>query len=224
MKHITDIKRLDFSYSSYQHKIETMDSDSVLIHNQKFDIKSPYHLRANLRPCPFEGNLKTASVILLLANPHADPTTVPSDHRSLDGWGIWGLSGKASKGMQGWWRPRLRQFVLNESYEFEWQSISHKFASFQAVSWASEQFHEVNSLPSKQLMRETLHYIANEYPQKIFVVMRQRKYWNSVLETCNAKHVIYTRSSRCSFVSKGNIDNEANWQLLRNTICGDTVV
>lgn len=107
MKHIADIKRLDFSYSSYQHEIESIDSEVVIAHNQKFDTSSPYHLQSHLRPCPFEGDLKTASVILLLANPHADSTTVPSDHFTLDGWGIWGLSGRASKGMQGWWRPRL---------------------------------------------------------------------------------------------------------------------
>lgn len=207
---------MNFNYSSLQRDIEGLDEVEIDKHNKKYDATSPYHLRIDLRPCPFEGDLNEARVILLLANPHADTTTKPSDHIPINGWGVWGLSSNASAGMRQWWRPRVRHFINDDTNEEEWQALSTKVASFQAVAWASQQFHEANRLPSKRLMYAVMRELITSFPDKIFIVMRQRPYWVSLLNECNAKNVIHTKNSRCSYISEGNVDSLSNWEMLRS--------
>lgn len=209
------IRELDFDYVLYQKYITELDSLAVKKHNEKHPPSSKFHLRTDLAPCPFEGDLKSAKVILLLANPHSDNTTIPKDHIPLnDGWGIWGMSKSASIGMYEWWRPRLRYFISNHNDENEWRNLSNKVASFQAVSWASEKFHEANSLPSKILMLQSLRYLMESDPKKIFIVMRQSRYWHQVLQSAEQAQIIHTKNPLCSHLSERNLRGEGSWKRL----------
>ena len=204
---------LAYNYEAYQEKIATLDSAFIESHNARYPAGHKYHLCTSIRPCPFEGDLQSAKVVLLLANPgyQANEST-PLDHQRIEGWGLWGLSSELPS-MHTWWRPRLRHFVSRQASEEEWRQLSHKVASFQAIAWASENFHECNSLPSKALLAVTLKKLARERPELLFVVMRQKAYWQSVLGDTGAK-VILARNPRCSFISEGNIQSPDDWRLI----------
>ena len=215
--------RDDYCYQDFQAKIQCLDLSYLKDHNAIHGEKSPYHLHDEIPPCPFEGNLETAKIILLLANPHYLPgRSTANDHKILDGWGIWGLSSKSSASMHRWWRPRLRRFVKNLDDEGEWQRLSHKFASFQAVAWASERFHSCNSLPSKQLMADALQKLVRERSDVIFVVMRQRAYWSKLLHESGAR-VIHTKNARCSYLTQNNLLNQDDWAVLTQAVACSVV-
>lgn len=205
---------LIFSYREYQNKIEEIDALAVKGHNQKYPKGHPYYFCQRMRPCPFEGDIAKAKVVLLLGNPHYQPTvSSPIDHVPIEGWGIWGFSEKTASSMHGWWRPRLRAFVTNDQNEEEWKALSHKIASFQTVAWASQRFHDANDLPSKGLMAQALTNIVNTRSDVLFVVMRNRKYWETLLSKTAGK-VIYTKNPRCSYLTKNNMLKLDDWQLL----------
>ena len=208
-----------FDYSAIQKEIEEMDEGQLEKHNIKFPEKHKFHLRKDLHPCPFEGNLEQAKVILLLANPSiSDSPESINDHNPIEGWGIWGLSSVANESMRGWWRPRLRQFVKDENDEEEWRSLSHKVASFQAIAWASKNFHECNDLPSKKYMLEIFDRVIEQNKNAIFVVIRQRAYWLDLLQKKKVTKIVLTRNPRCSYISKGNIETEAGWIKLKSVL------
>ncbi len=194
-----------------------MDKSTLVLHNKKFPENHPYHLRTDLKACPFEGNLEQAKVILLLANPSFSEQSKEEDHKPINGWGIWGLSSEANESMRGWWRPRLRQFVKDERNEEEWKSLSQKIASFQVIAWASRNFHECNDLPSKKIMFEILEEVIGQNKNAIFIVVRQRAYWLRLLEKKGAR-LIFTKNPRCSYISQRNIETQADWNLLQSLI------
>jgi len=207
-----------FDYLTIQKEIEEMDKVQLEKHNNKFPENHDYHLHTDLKPCPFEGNLEQAKVILLLANPScSDSPASKNDHNPIEGWGIWGLSSSANESMRGWWRPRLRHFIKDENDEEEWSSLSHKVASFQAIAWASKNFHECNDLPSKQYMAKTLEDVIDKNSDVIFVVVRQRSYWSEIL-TRKKAYVVFTKNPRCSYISKGNMRNQTDWDRLQSVL------
>lgn len=212
------VSQLNFEYEEYQCWIREHDATELAKHNAKRSEISPYFFQEKLSPCPFEGDLLDAKVILLLANPGYDSqVSTPDDHKPIHGgWGLWGLSQDAPEGMHGWWRPRLRAFIDDDS-ETSWMELSNKLASVQAVPWASTSFHDANRLPSKKLLAHTVRRLAYMDPAKIFVVVRQRRYWDSVLSESNAR-VIYTKSPMCSYITEGNIAGDAAWLQLYNVL------
>jgi hypothetical protein len=115
--------------------------------------------------------------------------------------------------MHKWWRARLSAFVNHQESEDEWRKLSLKIAAYQAVPWASESFHEMNRLPSKQLSAATLKTLGDG---KIFVVMRQKNYWREILDGVNCK-VIYTNNPLSSYLTAGNMDIN-DFELLKSTL------
>ena len=115
--------------------------------------------------------------------------------------------------MHKWWRDRLKSFVKNIDSEDEWRQLSWKIASVQAVPWASENFHEMNGLPSKKLIADTVKAISKG---KIFVIMRQRTYWEDVLKGQDCK-IIYTKSLISSYLTNGNLDS-ADFKKLKSLL------
>ena len=198
-------RELNFDYKKYQDEIELIDREFIDKFNPRNKIYTP---QIKLRPCPFEGNLKKAKVILLLANPGFTPlgknksSEKDHDRNGFDDWGLWGLSARTNPSMHKWWRDRLKSFVKNINSEDEWRQLSWKIASVQAVPWASENFHEMNGLPSKKLIADTVKAISKG---KIFVIMRQRTYWEDVLKGQDCK-IIYTKRPISSYLTNGNLD------------------
>lgn len=215
-----DLQALAYDYERYQRTIEQIDHEHIHAHNARYTQDHPYHLHVGMTPCPFEGDLGRAQAIFLLANPHyKDGESMPIDHQRIDGWGLWGLSSTTAPSMHGWWRPRLRSLVRDHGDEQEWQRFSHKVASFQAIGWASQNFHECNSLPSKQLLADTLRKLASERPDLLFVVMRQRSYWQQILNSVGAE-VITTKNPRCSYLSLGNFHDPEDWKRVVKRVSG----
>lgn len=209
---------LGYEYEKYQRHITSIDIKYLDSHNSRYKSEHPYHLHRGMEPCPFEGDLRKAKVIFLLANPHfQDAVSQPIDHQRIDGWGLWGLSSATSHSMHGWWRPRLQSVMCANATEEQWRQLSYNVASFQAVPWASRNFHECKLLPSKRLLTETLRRLAVERPEILFVVMRQRAYWDDVLRNLNVQ-IINTKNPRCSYISPGNFNHMSDWRLIVDKI------
>ncbi len=226
-------KRLieDMNYSKLQEYIEEIDSNKKIDGNAEADKgavqaynatkkKEEHKLRLDLRPCPLEGDISTARVVLLLANPQF--TGVDSkreDHvrkPEFDGWGIFGLHNDAAEAMQSWWRGTLGE--LKEHSELkDWKSLSNKVAALQLYPWASKEFDSDCYLPSSMLMME----IAHEFCKRdvLFVIARQERRWNSILYGYDKSKILKLNSYRQSAISEGNT-SKAGWKTINKALDG----
>jgi len=66
-------------------------------------------------------------------------------------------------------------------------------------------------------MLEILEKVIEQNKNAIFVVVRQRAYWLKLLEKKGARKV-FTKNPRCSYISKKNIETEAQWNLLQSVL------
>lgn len=215
------INKLNFDYNKYQKHIDDLDAKAVQLHNISHpwgleSKKAKYHLHQNMGSCPFEGNLLTAKVILLLANPgfnkYQDPFPTKEDHKPRDGWGIANLS---PKGESNWYRPRFRTLLDHEGEE-EWQSLSNKMAMVQAIPWASEKFKDLKSLPSRNLMSETIKAVGEKNREALFVIMRRRKFWEEALKGVDQTRIIVNPHPICSYITKGNFGDD--WDKIKKKL------
>jgi hypothetical protein len=202
----------NYSYERLQREIENIDAHLISKHNERFPEGSRYHFYTALRPCPFEGNIDKARVIILLANPHYQSILTSKDHDRIDGWGLWGLHPESA--FSNWWRPRLKSFISDEQDEEEWKCLSNKIASYQAIAWASKNFYDCKNLPSKSVMAKILNSLARERPELVFIVMRQRSYWLNVLEGTEA-NIVFGKNPRCSYVTESNIIKIDDWNRIK---------
>lgn len=183
---------------------EIHESDIEAIEQYNAKAKDQFKLRPELGPCPFEGDIRTSPIVLLLANPGFDENSSLDDHKfKAEGWPLAGLHSSAPKGMSGWWRPRLR--VLCEKYGDQY--VSSKVAALQLNPWASTNFDGSLRLPSQSKMLE----IAEDAARRgaILLVMRAALQWleSDVLRT--HPHRYRTKSPRCSYVTEANLGAEA---------------
>ena len=211
---------LNFDYLKYQEYIKKLDGEilSIESHNNKWDLpsgKSKYHFHLSMGPCPFEGNLLSAKIILLLANPgfnrKQNPPPSEQDHKPRDGWGIANLS---PEGLSNWYRPRFKT-LINQQSEEDWQRLSNKMAMIQVIPWASESYIDLK-LPSRLLMSETVKLISEKNQGAIFIVMRRRKDWEKSLENIDPARVIFNPNPRCSFITRGNFKDD--WQRIKDKL------
>ena len=217
------INDLGFDYLKYQKIIEELDAGvgRIEFHNKiyQWDIssnKAKHHFHQHMGPCPFEGNLLTAKVILLLANPgfnkYQDPFPTKEDHKPRDGWGIANLS---PEGESNWYRPRFRTLLDHENEE-EWQSLSNKMAMVQVIPWASEKFKDLKLLPSRDLMSKTVKAVGEKTREALFVIMRRRKFWEEALKGVDQKRIIVNPHPICSYITKGNFGDD--WDKIKKKL------
>ena len=217
------INDLGFDYLKYQKIIEELDAGvgRIEFHNKiyQWDIssnKAKHHFHQHMGPCPFEGNLLTAKVILLLANPgfnkYQDPFPTKEDHKPRDGWGIANLS---PEGESNWYRPRFRTLLDHENEE-EWQSLSNKMAMVQVIPWASEKFKDLKLLPSRDLMSKTVKAVGEKNREALFVIMRRRKFWEEALKGVDQKRIIVNPHPICSYITKGNFGDD--WDKIKKKL------
>lgn len=190
---------VDFSYEALQLKITQLDGLEL----EKYNVgrNEKFKLHRELVPCPFEGNIEQARVVLLLANPSWGPNSLVTDHtrpKELKDWGIWSLHDDANVAMRDWWRPRLRS--LQEDSGVSWQQMSNKVAALQINSWASMNFDESCKLPSFDLMKNI--YLEFAKRDVMFIVCRGEKLWNQILGT--EKH-ISLNSKLSSYITRNNL-------------------
>lgn len=80
-------------------EIERLDRESIARYNKKRSDK--YRLHTELGPCPYEGDIDHAPVVLLLANPGFDNDSRIGDHDfQREGWPLSGLHDDAPDGMR----------------------------------------------------------------------------------------------------------------------------
>ena len=192
-------KEIDFSYEALQRKITQLDEFELEEYNIGRNEK--FRLHKELLPCPFEGNIEQARVVLLLANPSWAPNSLVTDHtrsKELKDWGIWSLHDDANVSMRDWWRPRLKS-LMNDS-GLSWQQMSNKIAALQINSWASMNFDENCKLPSFGLMQNI--YLEFAKRDVLFIVCRGQRLWNQILGT--EKHVSLN-CNRSSYITQNNL-------------------
>jgi len=217
------INDLNFDYIKYQKLIEQIDAGvgRIELHNKAHSRdfssnKFKYHLHQHMGPCPFEGNLLTAKVIFLLANPgfnkEQNPPPSAADHQSRSGWGIANLS---PEGQSNWYRPRFKTLIDFDSEE-KWQLLSNQIAMIQEIPWASEKFKELRTLPSRELMFKTVRAISEKNQNALFVIMRRHKFWGEALKGVDQSRIISNPHPICSYITKGNFGSD--WEKIRNKL------
>jgi hypothetical protein len=196
----------NLNYEDAQLYIEELDREDVARYNDKKSKNPDSVFRVDMRPCPFEGDIKNSRLVILLANPGNDSTTAINDHirsSDFDGWPFFGLHDNSPRGMKDWWHPRLKQ--LKQKLGIDWQTMSHKVAALQINPWASTNFDSDANFRSRELMFDIARSCAER--DALFIVMRARKLWDGALKDCT-NNLIYTKSPRCSFVTEGNVQKE----------------
>lgn len=183
-------------------KIEDIDTDYVTEYNRK--AKPDFQLHLEMGPCPYEGEIESCPIILLLANPGYDKNSKSDDHYfKVEGWPLSGLHETAPPGMRDWWRPRLR--VLSEKYGA--QFISRNISALQINPWASVNFDSEANLPSQKILIDIAERAAKR--GALLLVMRAERLWLQSDIIRNHKYRFSTKSKRCSFVTEGNFGDEA---------------
>lgn len=207
----------NIDYQHLQELIISEDSYALNQYNKNKKNDSKFILREEIKPCPYEGSIEDARVILLLANPGFTPKD--NDDKSYSkctdhvrdcrhkNWGIFSLHGDSNPAMREWWTGNLSK--IKEDTNLSWQLISSRFAALQINPWASEQFDAAAILPSMR-ENETMHKIARSFIEKenvIFIICRRKLQWKNILSKYNDKmHPVYELNSfRRAYITPGNL-------------------
>ncbi len=189
-----------WSFDDVCEEIEARDRRQVDAYNAKVSKKrrDRYVLRDELGPCPFEGDINGAPVVLLLGNP-SSKDVVPGDHVAPGhDFPLWGLGPDASPELRKWWSSRLGKLI--EDYGV--RHVARSVAALQLNPWASLAFDSSLELGSRSLMFDIAESVIRR--QGVLVVIRARKAWNACpgLELYGSR--IQTNSQLCSYISPGN--------------------
>ncbi len=187
-------------------RIEQVDRDHIAAYNLRRNEK--YQLQVQMGPCPYEGDLERAKVVLLLANPGFDKDSHVDDHKfHRSGWALSGLHDEAPDGMRLWWRARLARLIQ----EFDAQHIANNVAAIQLCAWASNKFDGALRLPSRQLQLELAEAVIAR--GALILITRSAKYWeeSSIIRNYARQH--RARSYLNSRVTEGNYPS--GWHEIR---------
>ncbi|MGH8789925.1 MAG: hypothetical protein ACREYA_33240 [Cupriavidus necator] len=154
----------------------TLDAEAIAAYHASLGSRPDYELHPEIGPHPFDGDPRTARVILLLSNPGFDETSSAADHTfARDGWPFSSLHHEATPGMRSWCVPKVRDLVA----EFGVQHVAQRVALVQIHPWASAAFDDRLRLPSMagqvDLVRAAVERGA------VVVVGRNARYWRTVL-------------------------------------------
>ena len=204
---------LVLNYELLQEEICRLDDHKIDAYNAKRKVGSKYLLQKEIGPCPYEGDVEQARIVLLLANPSFTPNkfdgtsfSLESDHKRnalQRDWGIFSLQDNSNEAMRNWWRENLKQ--LKQESGLSWQQMSNRIAALQINAWASEQFDESCKLDSFSIMQA----IALEFAKRdvIFVVCRRYKQWSEIL----SRNDMYRLNSyRRAYITRKNLDKCPN--------------
>lgn len=188
-------------------QIEIEDKTDVDNRNKSYadPKRKQYHMHTEMGPCPFEGDIDHAPVVLLLSNPGYDSDSKVDDHRfHMPGWPFSGLHPYAPDGMRIFWQKRLRELIKEIG---DTRKVSLNFAALQLNPWASERFDDSYKPPSQNLLKDAVKSLLARKPT--IVIGRSRRLWFDVGIPEDYEKLIITRSPRCSYLSKGNLGDES---------------
>lgn len=164
-------------------------------------------------PSPFEGDINTAPVVLLLANPSSADVRL-GDHRAPDcEWPLHGLGPSASEPLQRWWSKRLRH--LMQAANVSMQDVSRSVAALQLNPWASEAFYSGFKGESRKIQFEIAQSIMMR--GAVLVLMRAKMEWLKCPGLIDYPNLIKTKNPRCSYLSPGNMD-AVDWNNIVNVV------
>lgn len=195
------------------------DADLAPIERYNAKAKEKYRLHPEMGPCPYEGSIHTAPVVLLLANPCFDATSTVEDHVfKIEGWPLAGLHVSAPAGMSGWWRPRLRSLCEKYGEQF----ISCNVAALQVNPWASTKYDESLKLPSRSAMLTLAEAAAKR--GAALIMIRASKAWLESDVLRQYDHLYRTNSALSSYITEKNLGPAAwayiNQQLAEASLLG----
>ncbi|MGT2469279.1 hypothetical protein [Paraburkholderia terrae] len=133
--------------------LASLDAEAINRYHATPGLKTQYRLQTQLGPHPYEGDIDTARVVVLMNNPGFDTTSTLADHRfHQDGWPYASLHPDAPAGMHAYSAPRFRDLIA----EFGAQHVSQRLALLQIHPWASEALDNPKrlALPSMRLAVE----------------------------------------------------------------------
>jgi len=184
-------------------EIDDLDNRFITEYNKRRQKDGhPHFIHYDLGPCPFEGDLRSAPVLLLLANPCSNDVCrddhCPND-ALLESWPLWALGANANIKLKKWWGNRLRELINR----FGARAVSRSIAAIQLFPWASSKFDPTVSNPSRELMLQTVERQLIRRP--LLVVMRSRKLWHKSAAIAEYENQIQNGNPLCSYVSSGNL-------------------
>ena len=193
-------------------RLSSLDGTKLASYNNRVGLE--YQLRSELGPSAYEGDIDSAPVVLLLANPGFDETSTLDDHHfQRDGWPLSGLHPDAPPGLRNWWRARLDQLIV----QFGAQRVSQRVACIQITPWASPKFDDSLDLPSRELLLEAANQCAAR--GAVMVVMRAERLWLQAEALRTTPLRFRVNSWRSSYVSPGNLP-EIAWRSVVEAIRG----
>ena len=176
----------------------SLDCERIASYNLKR--KEPYYIHSELGPSAYEGDIDSAPLVLLLANPGFDETSTLQDHRfQVSGWHLSGLHPDAPAGLQSWWHTRLKVLI----HEFGARRVANAVACLQITPWASNRFDDSLCLPSRPLILQAANRCAER--GAIMLVMRAERHWLNADAVRSSQRRFRVNSWRCSYVSPGNL-------------------
>lgn len=191
---------------------QIIESDTAAVERYNLKAKPKHILQTSMGPSPFEGNIHTSPVVLLLANPGFDENSSVADHHfKVDGWPLAGLHPSAPAGMHNWWRPRLRKLCEIHGE----QTIASNVAALQINPWASTNYDSALELPS----RKSQICLAEAAVERgaVLIIIRAEKLWRSS-DLINRHEKTYrTNSYQSSYITEGNLPAEA-WHEINERI------
>ena len=221
-------------------KIQSTDKSWWPIYFEKRKLHDDNKLQKGLGPCPYEGDLENARIVMLLANPGFDNESLDefrfiNAHNGDHDYPFPGLNPKATGNLKKWWKSHLKALVdvLNEgkTEDEKLQIISQRVAALQLVPWASKTFDDglieskaTGPIPSHKLM---LEQAENSLARKgtIVLLMRCESNWrrskkiNHLLENKSQRQIFTPNTLRRPYVSKGNFSkSNGAWEAIIEAI------
>lgn len=203
------------NFDELRAQIRTRDTDNLADFNKVRRARNQpqYVLNEELGPCPFEGDINNAPVVLLLANPSSTDVLAGDHHAPDRDWPLHGLGPMASAPLRRWWSLRLRE--LGEAAKCDMQGIARSIAAVQLNPWASVSYHAGFKSGSRQLQFEIAQ--AAMARGAILVLMRAKREWSACPDVQNYEHLIETINPRCSYLSPGNILSK-DWKKIVSSV------
>jgi len=183
-------------------RLLSLDGARLALYNSR--VSNRFRLHPELGPSAYEGDIDSAPVILLLANPGFDGTSTLDDHRfHRAAWPLSGLHPDAPPGLRSWWSARLNHLIA----QFGAQRVSQCVACIQITPWASPKFDDRLRLPSRDLLLDAAAKCAAR--GAVMIVMRAERLWLQAEALRKTPLRFRVNSWLSSYVSPGNLPEHA---------------